>query len=110
MAYYTIAHFLHLDIEGSKLGPANIPAKEMTDEVWDYIFLEKDFPKTSIPKETLHNLRHSFEYWYPLDLRVSGKDLINNHLTFFLYNHAALFPEEILAKGNPCERSSHAQW
>jgi leucyl-tRNA synthetase len=99
MSYYTIAHFLHLDVEGSKLGPANIPAKEMTDEVWDYIFLGKKFPKTSIPKEILQQLRHSFEYWYPLDLRVSGKDLINNHLTFFLYNHAALFPEEYWPRG-----------
>ena len=27
-----------------------------------------------------------FTYWYPVDLRVSGKDLIQNHLTFFLYN------------------------
>jgi leucyl-tRNA synthetase len=24
---------------------------------------------------------------YPLDLRVSGKDLVTNHLTFFVYNH-----------------------
>ncbi len=30
---------------------------------------------------------------YPLDLRVSGKDLFN-HFTFFLYNHAAFFPKE----------------
>jgi leucyl-tRNA synthetase len=94
MAYYTIAHLIHTDIEGSKLGPANIPDKDMTDEVWDYIFLGKSLPKTSIPKSSLEALRHSFEYWYPLDIRVSGKDLINNHLTFFLYNHTAIFPEE----------------
>lgn len=30
-----------------------------------------------------------------MDLRSSGKDLINNHLTFCIYNHAALFPEEL---------------
>lgn len=99
MAYYTIAHFLHSKIDGSELGPANIPAKEMTDEVWDYIFLGKDLPSTPIPKETLQQLRHSFEYWYPLDVRVSGKDLINNHLTMFLYNHAAIFPEEMWPRG-----------
>jgi len=28
---------------------------------------------------------------YPMDLRVSGKDLIQNHLTFCLYNHAAVW-------------------
>ena len=34
-------------------------------------------------------------YFYPLDLRVSGKDLIRNHLTYFLYNHVAVFPQEM---------------
>jgi len=38
-------------------------------------------------------MRAEFLHWYPVDLRVSGNDLINNHLTFFLYNHCALFPE-----------------
>jgi leucyl-tRNA synthetase len=99
MAYYTIAHLLHSKIDGSEIGPANIPASEMTDEVWDYIFLKKDLPNSPIPEQTLQQLRASFEYWYPLDVRVSGKDLINNHLTFFLYNHAALFPEENWPQG-----------
>lgn len=36
---------------------------------------------------------------YPLDLRVSGKDLIQNHLTFFLYIHVALFPEKYWPHG-----------
>jgi leucyl-tRNA synthetase len=35
-----------------------------------------------------------FEYWYPMDLRVSGKDLVQNHLTFSLYNHCAIFPKK----------------
>ena len=30
-----------------------------------------------------------------MDLRVSGKDLVPNHLTYCLYNHAAIFPEEL---------------
>jgi len=32
-------------------------------------------------------LRKEFMYWYPLDLRISAKDLIKNHLTMSLYNH-----------------------
>ena len=31
---------------------------------------------------------------YPMDIRSSGKDLIPNHLTFAIYCHAAIFPEE----------------
>ena len=45
--------------------------------------------KTQLPK-----LRHEFMYWYPMDLRVSGKDLIRNHLTMALYNHAAIWENQ----------------
>jgi len=93
MAYYTVAHILH---EGHLDGsiPANgIQADQMTDEVWDYIMVGGDQPKSDIPVELLQKMRQEFNYFYPLDLRTSGKDLINNHLTFFLYNHVAVFPE-----------------
>ena len=30
----------------------------------------------------------------PVDSRHSGRDLVPNHLTFFVLNHVALFPEE----------------
>ena len=47
-------------------------------------------PIHSVPPGTPYV--QEFEYWYPFDLRVSGKDLIQNHLTFALYNHTAIFP------------------
>lgn len=67
----------------------------MTDEVWDYVFGSTELPSPSPidPKAAL-KLRNSFRYWYPMDIRSSGKDLINNHLMFCVYVHAALFPEE----------------
>ncbi len=37
-------------------------------------------------------MRREFLYWYPVNLRVSGKDLVQNHLTYFLYNHTAIWP------------------
>ena len=40
-------------------------------------------------------LRGEFNYFYPLDLRVSGKDLVPNHLSFMLYNHTAIFPPHL---------------
>ncbi|KAG4304749.1 hypothetical protein PORY_001802 [Pneumocystis oryctolagi] len=98
MSYYTIAHFLHEDIMGIKKGLANIEAKDMTDDVWDYIFCRGSKPNTKIPIHTLNKLRHEFEYFYPLDLRVSGKDLIPNHLTFWIYVHTAIFREEMWPK------------
>jgi len=47
-------------------------------------------------------MRREFIYWYPVDLRVSGKDLIGNHLLFYLYIHVALFSEECWPKCIRC--------
>ncbi|KAF2160522.1 hypothetical protein M409DRAFT_59994 [Zasmidium cellare ATCC 36951] len=95
MSYYTIAHLLHRDIYGKEKGEANVAPEELTDEIWDWLFCRTEkIPQTSIKEETLHRMRREFEYWYPLDLRVSAKDLVQNHLTFFLYVHIAMFPPE----------------
>jgi leucyl-tRNA synthetase len=67
----------------------------MTDEVWDYVMLDGPVPKsTKISSETLEHMRREFNFFYPMDLRCSGKDLISNHLMFCLYNHTAIFPKE----------------
>ena len=104
MAYYTIAHLLHKDIFGKHPGLAGVKPEQMIDEVWDYVFARRELSdeilkESKISKEALFSMRREFEYWYPLDVRVSGKDLIPNHLTFFLYIHLAIFPPEYWPKG-----------
>lgn len=70
--------------------------QQMTMEVWDYIYFggSKYPANTTIKKEHLDLMRREFEYWYPVDLRCSGKDLLQNHLTFFMYNHTAMWPND----------------
>lgn len=99
MAYYTIARFLHLDIYGHKAGAFDIAVEDMTDEVFDYIFTRREHVESRIPVAQLQAMRREFEYFYPLDIRVSGKDLIPNHLTFFIYTHVALFPKQLWPQG-----------
>ncbi|KAL0222112.1 hypothetical protein RCL1_001966 [Eukaryota sp. TZLM3-RCL] len=101
MAYYTVAHLLHQgSLDGSVVGPLGITADKMTDSVWDYIMLNREYPENcGIELEKLNTLKNEFEYFYPVDLRVSGKDLIPNHLTMWLYNHSAIFPAEKCPKG-----------
>ncbi|KAI0077647.1 leucine-tRNA ligase [Panus rudis PR-1116 ss-1] len=95
MAYYTVAHFLHGTVNGSQRGSLDIAPEQMTEEVWEYIFRNGPLPEnSSIPKEKLEIMRNEFEYFYPFDIRSSGKDLIPNHLTFCIYTHAAMFPED----------------
>jgi leucyl-tRNA synthetase len=102
MAYYTIAHYFHGDLtnlSGSKGAPINIKPEDLTDDVFSYIFLKKPFPEdvtSNVSIDILNKMREEFEYWYPIDLRVSAKDLIQNHLTMFLYHHTEIwkdFPE-----------------
>ncbi|KAM9106485.1 leucine--tRNA ligase, cytoplasmic [Megaptera novaeangliae] len=96
MAFYTVVHLLQGgNLRGQAESPLGIRPQQMTKEVWDYVFFkEAPFPKTQIPKEKLDQLKQEFEFWYPVDLRASGKDLIPNHLSYFLYNHVAMWPEE----------------
>lgn len=79
MAYYTIAHLLQGPpngdataenasfLSGSKAGLAGIAAADLTDDVWNYIFLNKEFPEfptnTTLKKEQVDVLRNEFEYW-----------------------------------------------
>jgi hypothetical protein len=101
MAYYTVAHLLQgggMNYAGKPGlgGPCRLQAVTpdvMTHQAWDYVFLLSDAcPAAQGPvRDALDSMRREFAYWYPVDLRVSGKDLIQNHLTMALYNHAAVW-------------------
>eukprot|EP01034_Spumella_vulgaris_P030740 gene30739-37998_t len=109
MAYYTIAHHLH-GSESNLYGtdnPLGLAPGDLTDEIFDYIFLRKELPagfSSPLSKENLDVMRRDFEYWYPLDLRVSAKDLVPNHLTMALYNHTAVWESrpEMWPRGYYC--------
>lgn len=92
MAYYTVAHlFQGGEMYGTNF--ASVAPEKLTDEVWDAIFLDAKKPDESVfPRDVLDKAISEFNYWYPFDLRVSGKDLIQNHLTFSMYSHTAIWP------------------
>ncbi|GMI40858.1 hypothetical protein TeGR_g10626 [Tetraparma gracilis] len=97
MAYYTIAHILQGEdnLDGSKPTPSGVKPEELTNEVFDFIYRKRAFPaSSSIPADVLNKMKAEFEYWYPMNLRVSAKDLIPNHLTMALYNHAAVWDDQ----------------
>ncbi|MDI6820360.1 MAG: leucine--tRNA ligase [Candidatus Hodarchaeaceae archaeon] len=93
MAYYTISHIIKT-IDPSKL----------TDEVFDLIFFGKGDAAeianaTGIDRQLLESMRMEFEFWYPLDYRMSANELIPNHLTFHIFHHAMIFPPEQCPRG-----------
>ncbi|RAL52879.1 hypothetical protein DM860_007647 [Cuscuta australis] len=103
MAYYTVSHLLHGgDIYGARSN-SSIRPEQMTGDVWDFIFCGGPYPTSSdIPCSILNLMKQEFEYWYPFDLRVSGKDLIQNHLMFCIYNHTAILPKHHWPRGFRC--------
>ncbi|MCZ7355626.1 MAG: leucine--tRNA ligase [Candidatus Methanoperedens sp.] len=87
MSYYIIVKYL------DKFEP-----EQLKEEFFNYCLLGSGSPeetaaRTGIAIEVIKSIRSDFEYWYPVDLRTSGKDLIPNHLLFFLFHHVAIFPE-----------------
>ena len=89
MAFYTISY---------KLKEYNIKPEQLIPEFFDYIFLCKgdveDLSRNAeIEKEILYELNKEFLYWYPVDHRHTAIMHISNHLSFFIFHHAAIFPE-----------------
>jgi len=89
MAYYTISHLLR-----------QVEAEKLDDEVFDFIFqgrgeAEELGKRKGISPDLLEKMRREFEYWYPLDYRISAYELISNHLTFFVFHHSLLFPDRL---------------
>ena len=82
----------------------------LNDSFFDYIFLGNGNAshiavECKISLSLLEEIRNEFSYFYPLDARHSGRDLIQNHLSFFIFNHAAIFrrehwPKKIVVNGS----------
>jgi len=90
MAYYSLAKY----INSLKLKP-----EHLSDDVLDYLLLGQGAPEglarsVGVEASRLKEIRNEFSYFYPVDSRHSGRDLIPNHLTFYIFNHAAIFPRE----------------
>ncbi len=87
MAYYTIAHIIK-----------DVPIKDIDDNLFDYVLLGKNV-RIKADKKTAEKMKEEFSYWYPVDFRNSGKDLVQNHLVFYIFNHVAIFPEKFWPRG-----------
>ncbi|MFH0890263.1 MAG: leucine--tRNA ligase [Candidatus Aenigmatarchaeota archaeon] len=93
-AFYTIAN----EIKKNKIDP-----EKLNLEFFDHVFLGKEdenhaAKSTGIDRKIIVEARKEFTYWYPLDERRSAPAHIPNHLTFFLFHHAAIFPETLWPK------------
>ena len=101
MAYYTISRFVN---------DGTVTPENLTHELFDYILLDKGDMNTvasasNLTEDVINTLKKEFNYFYPVDSRHSGRDLVQNHLSFFVLNHVAIFekklwPQEIVVNGS----------
>lgn len=91
MAYYTISKLIR---------EHGIQPNQLTAAFFDYVFLgvgnlKEVANKSGLDPQVLKRIHEEFSYFYPLDSRHSGRDLVPNHLTFMVFNHTAIFPETL---------------
>jgi leucyl-tRNA synthetase len=101
MAYYTISKY----VNSGALSESGIG-----DSFFDYVLLgigsaDAVSKESGVPVSTVDQVRSEFVYFYPVDSRHSGRDLVPNHLTFFIFNHVAIFgrenwPRQIVVNGS----------
>jgi len=95
MAFYTIRPAI------VRLG---LTANSLTEDFFNFVLLgegavESLSKNIGIKAQELELMRSEFLYWYPVNLRNSAKELIPNHLLFFVFQHTAFFPRELWPKG-----------
>ena len=88
MSYYTIAKYLR-DMNPDDLNLA----------FFDKVLLNKDSGEITVPAEKVKEIQDEFNYWYPLDWRLSAKDLVGNHLSFLMFHHSAIYPKDKWPRG-----------
>jgi leucyl-tRNA synthetase len=97
MAYYTVCHLLHTDLFGRDAANQLVPPEQIDHQFWNAVFLGTEY-KGNVPSCTIAECRRQFSKYYPPALRVTGKDLIYNHLIMSIYNHIAIFGADQVCK------------
>jgi len=93
--YYVLAKYAN---EGT------IQPESMVEEFFDYVLLGRGevnaaADTTSIDAAVLEAIRAEFEYWYPLDINLGGKEHMTVHFPVFLMNHVGVLRPEHWPRG-----------
>ena len=98
MAYYLMSRHIsnNQDLQSNE---DKVLADNLNDNFFDHVLLGKNNPdivakESKISIQLLEKIKNEFAYFYPVDSRHSGRDLVPNHLAFFIFNHAAIFPKD----------------
>ncbi len=102
MAYYILSKYFTKDWVVFKKFEKD--TSKLPDAFFNFTLLgegavDRVAEETGIPKKILNGIRAEFEYFYPVDMRHSARELVSNHLSFYIFHHSTLFPERQWPKG-----------
>ena len=95
--------YMAIYIIAEAVNSGKIRTDSISDELLDHIFLgtgkvDKISSAAGLNVDTIKALRKRFENTYPLDINFGGVEHKSVHFPFFIFNHAAIFPEEYWPK------------
>jgi leucyl-tRNA synthetase len=89
-AYFPVRRFV---------ASGEVPLASLTDAFFDFVFLGRGPGEPSLGRPLQEEVRAEFQYWYPLDVNIGGKEHKRVHFPVFLATHALLLPPELQPKG-----------
>jgi leucyl-tRNA synthetase len=85
-AYYIISKYIN---------EQKLCVDDLTEEFFDYVFLGIGTARHDIWDE----VKCSFDYWYPVDINLGGKEHKTVHFPVYIMNHVAIMPQKKCPKG-----------
>jgi len=88
MAFYTVI---------KKIREHELKPQDLDEEFFDAVLLGRPYAG-KLRNKILEEARKEFSYWYPNDQRHTAVAHVTNHLSFFIFAHAGIFPPECWPK------------
>ena len=93
--YYVLAKYANA---------GSISAEGMNEAFFDHVLLGKGSASevsstTGFDEATLRSIQDEFDYWYPLDINLGGKEHMTVHFPVFLMNHVGVLRPQHWPRG-----------
>ncbi len=91
-AYYIISKYINDN---------TITPDQLTNEFFNFVFLGEGEPEklTNIDIKVLKKIKEDFDYWYPVDINLGGKEHKTVHFPVFIMNHVAILGRDRWPRG-----------
>ncbi|WP_455392312.1 class I tRNA ligase family protein, partial [[Eubacterium] cellulosolvens] len=91
-SYYIISKYIN---------DGTITPEQLTEQFFNYVFLGDGEPDKlpDIDPEIAKKIKADYDYWYPVDINLGGKEHKTVHFPVFLMNHVAILGDDKWPQG-----------